>query len=125
MKRVLIVLALVIGAAIAVDELADLTQSRPDQVNTAAVTEIVLDVDHDRFGTGQDGAAEALWAVCAAQTHSRADGGGLERVDDGRYRVVLTPAVGHHEERKLVGCLEDLTVDRVRGNVESIHTMAD
>ena len=40
--------------------------------------------------------------------------GALAPIADGRYRVVLRPAVGDHERRKLVGCLEDLTVDRVR-----------
>jgi hypothetical protein len=125
MKRLLLVLVLAVAAAITIAELADLTQSRPDKVDAAAVTEIVLDVDQDRFGTGEDGAADALWAVCAAQTRSRADDDGLQRVEDGRYRVVLSPAVGHHDERKLVGCLEDLTVDRVRGNVQSIRTLQD
>jgi hypothetical protein len=36
---------------------------------------------------------------------------------------VLAPAVGEHEERKLRGCLEDLTVDRVLGDVESWRTL--
>ncbi len=48
------------------------------------------------------------------QTSSRAsDDGALAPAAGGRYRVALRPAVGEHERRKLVGCLEDLTVDRV------------
>ena len=49
--------------------------------------------------------------------------GRLDALGDGRYRVVLRPAVGDHDERKLVGCLEDLTVDRVLGDVESFRTL--
>ena len=80
-------------------------------------------VDHDRFGTGDAGAAAALWAVCSAQTRSRATAPPAA-LGDGSFRVVLVPAVGEHEQRKLVGCLEDLTVDRVRGNVRSFEAVA-
>ena len=92
-------------------------------MRTDAVTELVLSVEHDRFAHGTDGAAAALWAVCAGQTRSRPTED-LTAGDDGRYRVVLAPAVGEHEERKLRGCLEDLTVERVLGDVESWRTVA-
>ena len=123
MRRWAIVVALVVAGALLVGELGDLTQSRPDPVRDGAVTELVLEVDVDRFGPGRDAAAGALWAVCAAQTRSRAGGDGRpEPVGDGRYRLVLAPAVGHHERRKLVGCLEDLTIDRVLGDVTGFRT---
>ena len=123
MKRAAIVVALVVALAVIVDQLGDLTQSRPDHVRNDTATEIVLAVDEDRFAPGQDAAAAALWGVCAAQTRSHvADA--LAPTGDGRYRVVLEPAVGDHERRKLVGCLEDLTIDRVLGDVESFRTVA-
>jgi hypothetical protein len=125
MKRLLIVVALAVAAFVVVSELGDLTQSRPDPIRSDAATEVVLSVDEDRFGPGEDGAAAALWAICEAQTHSReTEDGELQRIGDGRYRVILRPAVGHHEQKKLVGCLEDLTVDRVVGNVESFRTFS-
>jgi hypothetical protein len=118
MKKLVVVLALVIVTIGGLDVLADATQSRPDPVRAGEVTELVLAVDEDRFGPGEAAAADALWAVCAAQTKSRpTTPGGPEALGDGRYRVVLAPAVGEHDRRKLVGCLEDLTIDRVRGNV--------
>jgi hypothetical protein len=123
MKRVLVVLAVVAAVAIAVDVLGDMTQSRPDKVNEDAVTEVIMRVDEDRFGFGRDAAADALWSVCWAMTSSRMEGDGrLESLGDGRYRAVLRPAVGHHDERQLVGCLEDLTVDRVLADVETFRT---
>ena len=82
-------------------------------------------MDEDRFAPGEADAAAALWAICAAQTSSRVIGDGeLRPIGDGRYRVVLRPAVGHHEQKKLTGCLEDLTVDRVVGDVESFRTFS-
>jgi hypothetical protein len=123
MKRLLVV-ALIVAISVAVDFLGDLTQSRPDERNFAADTELVLAVDQDRFNGGLDNAAAALWAVCSGQTTSRVvDGAGLEHLGAGRYRVMLRPAVGEGEQRKLVGCLEDFTVDRVTGNVETFRAI--
>jgi|HigsolmetaAR201D_1030396.scaffolds.fasta_scaffold42444_1 hypothetical protein len=122
MKRVLVVVALLIGGALGVDVLGDLTQSRPDPVRAGAVTELVVRVEQDRFAQGDDAAAEALWAVCAGQTTSRPATTPVA-LDGGRYRIVLAPAVGENEERKLRGCLEDLTVDRVLGDVVSWRTI--
>jgi hypothetical protein len=124
MRRLLVAVALATAGVLAVDVLGDLTQSRPDPVMDEVATELVVAVDHDRFGGGVDAAADALWAVCSAQTASRIGGDrGLAPIGDGRYRAVLHPAVGDHEQRKLVGCLEDLTVDRVVGDVESFETL--
>ena len=122
MKRVAAVVVLVVVGILAVSKLSDLTQSRSDPPNRAADTEVVIAVDENRFRGGLDGAATALWAVCAGQTTSRpTDGGALAEIGDGRYRLVLRPAVGDDERRKLVGCLEDLTIERVRGNVQLIR----
>ncbi len=123
MKRALVLLAVVAVVAVAVDVLGDMTQTRPDEVNENAVTEVIMRVNEDRFGFGRDAAANALWSVCWAMTSSRMEGDGrLEALGDGRYRAVLRPAVGHHDERQLVGCLEDLTVDRVLADVETFRT---
>lgn len=124
MKRWAIVIALVVIAVVSIGELSDLTQSRPDPVRADSVTELVVAVNEDRFGPGQDAAADALWAVCAAQTSARVVGvdDGLESLGGGSYRVRLQPALGHHSELKLVGCLEDLTIDRVLADVKSVRT---
>ena len=125
MKRALLVFALIAVLSIAVDQIGDLTQSRPDPVRKGEVTELTVSVNEDRFGGGGDGAADALWAVCSAHTSSRPlSSDGLEPVSDDLYRVVLSPALGHHAELKLVGCLEDLTIDRVLGDVESVRTFS-
>jgi hypothetical protein len=124
MKRAAIVIALILAISAAVDVLGDLTQSRPDERNERADTEVVVAIDENRFNGGSAAAAAALWAVCAPQTSSRlVDGSGPEHIGDGRYRIVLYPAVGAREQRKLIGCLEDFTVERVRGGVVSFRAV--
>jgi len=124
MKRLAIVVAVIVVAVVAIGELSDLTQSRPDPVREDSVTELVVAVNEDRFGPGQDAAADALWAVCAAKTSAKVVDGnsGLESLGGDRYRVRLRPALGRHGELKLVGCLEDLTIDRVLADVKSVRT---
>ena len=86
----------------------------------------MLAVEQDRFAPGQDAAADRpVERVRGADELARRAGdGALAPIAGGRYRVVLRPAVGDNERRKLVGCLEDLTVDRVLGDVESFRMVA-
>jgi hypothetical protein len=123
MKTAAVFVVVAIALGFGVDLLGDLTQSRPDPVYADEVSEVIMSVDQDRFGGGENAAADALWAVCAAQTTSRMADGRLQSLGDGRYRAVLEPAVGDNDERQLVGCLEDLTVERVLGDVESVRTL--
>ena len=123
MKAAVAFVVVAITLGFGVDLLGDLTQSRPDQVHADEVSEIVVSVDQDRFGGGLDAAANALWAVCAAQTTSRMAEDRLQSLGRGRYRAVLEPAIGDNDERQLVGCLEDLTVERVLGDVETVRTL--
>jgi len=108
---------LVVVGVIGVDTLADLTQSRPDALADDSTTVIAFDVGTRGYnGTDLD-AARALWAVCAASVSGAATGptaGG-----DG-YAVSISPAVGTTGSKRLVGCLEDGTLDRVQGHVESM-----
>ena len=43
---------------------------------------------------------------------------------DGAYRVEISPAIGTNGRKRLVGCLEDGTLDRVRGHVEHVESVA-
>ena len=38
---------------------------------------------------------------------------------EGQFRVTTAPAVGEHAWRRLKGCLEDMTIDRVLARVVS------
>jgi hypothetical protein len=109
--------AVLLGGAIVLDRLADATQTRSDAPVRAARTEVVVDVDTNRYRQTDETAASALWGVCAATVPVRLVGGAPERLTDGSFRYLVEPALGRYRRERLLGCLNDLTLDRVRAEV--------
>jgi hypothetical protein len=102
--------------------LAELTQNRPDPVEAGTATVVSFDVDSRDYQRGDGAAAQALWAVCSATVGGEVTGvsaAGAGMADDG-YTVTISPAIGENGSKRLVGCLEDTTLDRVMGHVRSI-----
>lgn len=118
MKRLLLWLGLAVVVAVGVDALGDLTQDRPDRVVPGSHSEIVLEVT-TRSGEAPAAAARRLWAACERTVSNRLAEAGLVERDDGRFLAVTEPAVGPRSWRRLKGCLEDLTLDRVKATVVS------
>ena len=119
MKRAVLVavaLAAIVGG---IDVLADMTQDRPDHVVPGSRSEIVLEVSSsDRTGSDLL-SAQGLWGACQGNVWQRLVDPGVVQVADGQFRLITEPAVGEHSWRRLQGCLEDATLDRVRGHVVS------
>jgi hypothetical protein len=98
--------------------MAELTQNRPDVVRDGSRTTVTFEVATRDVERGEPAAAAALWAVCAGTV-----GGEVSAVPSSAgcaWRVTIAPAIGEHGENRLVGCLEDLTVDRVIGDVVAV-----
>ena len=113
-------LVLVAVSVVGVGSLADLTQNRPDPVVDDSSTTITFDVGtRDYNGTDLE-AAQALWAVCAA-TVSGDTSGPTVGTGDG-FAVSITPAIGENGRKRLLGCLQDGTLDRVQGHVQTVST---
>jgi hypothetical protein len=87
----------------------------------AAATTVVFTVDGKRFHHGSDLAASTLWNTCVS-TLSWADTSDPVRQADGSYRAELRPSVPSDTQRRLRGCLEDLTLDRIKGSVTTISS---
>ncbi|MDQ4098497.1 MAG: hypothetical protein M3144_11605 [Actinomycetota bacterium] len=118
MKRAVLLAVLFAAAVAGVDWLGDLTQDRPDRVSSGSRTEVVLDVRvrHDRAPANL-ATAQGLWGACQNTVRQRLAAPGLVDLGGGRFRAVTEPAIGEHAWRRLQGCLEDMTIDRVRGEV--------
>ena len=108
-KSIVIVLILAAVLFLAIDELGDLTQNRPDE-RVGGNTSIALDLslrDAD-LGSKAD-AARSLWMACRGTVSS--DLIDLSPRPGGAITLLLEPALGPYSMRRLQGCLEDGTID--------------
>ncbi len=119
MKRAAIILLGMAALAVFVDVLGDLTQDRPDTVVPGARSEIVLDLRTQDYLGSPLSAAQGLWGACSGTVTQQLLDPGVVDLGEGRYRLVTDRAVGEHSWRRLQGCLEDATIDRVTAEVVS------
>jgi hypothetical protein len=137
--KALAVLAVAVMGAMGIVGLAELTQNRPDPVEAGSATVVTFEVDTRDYQRGDAAAAQGLWAVCSATVGGDVSGvptPAEEAVDDDPvlgdhgmaggtgYTVTISPAIGENGRKRLAGCLEDVTLDRVMGHVQSITTDA-
>lgn len=120
MKTFLGVLAVAAVVVVGVATLADLTQNRPDERVPGSETTVEFQVSTRDYPRGEAAAALTLWTVCSSAVGGRVT---PQPVDvGGRWQVRISPAIGEHGENRLIGCLEDLTVKRVIGDVVSLRS---
>lgn len=124
MKRALLLLVAALALAIGVDALADLTQDRPDRILAGTRSEIVLDLQSRDRGGSALLSAQGLWGACQGTVRHRLADPGVIEVAEGRFRLVTEPALGEHAWRRLQGCLEDTTLDKVKAHVVSKRDIA-
>ena len=101
--------------------LADLTQNRPDEVVDGSSTVVAFDVATRRYDGTEMTAAQSLWAVCQSTVSGEK---GPVAVEDDHFTVTVSPAFGENGRKRLTGCIEDATVDRVMGHVVSLSHAA-
>ena len=124
MKRAFLLLVAALAVAMGVDVLADLTQDRPDRILAGSRSEIVLDVQSRDRGGSALLSAQGLWGACQGTVHHRLAEPGVIEVGEGRFRLLTEPALGEHSWRRLQGCLEDTTLDKVKAHVVSKRDIA-
>jgi hypothetical protein len=120
MKTVVGVLAVAAVVVVGIARLADLTQNRPDERVPGSETTVEFQVSTRDYPRGEAAAALALWTICSSMVGGRVTPQPVEAAGD--WQVRISPAIGEHGEDRLVGCLEDLTVERVIGNVVSLRS---
>ncbi len=123
MKRFAAVVVAVAVTVAGLWGLAELTQNRPDPIEEGSSTELVVSV-RTREGAGLVRHAERLWAVCSGTARGIHQVGDIVEEGDGLFQLTLSPALGEHTRRRLVGCLEDFTLDGLKGSVKSVDYIA-
>lgn len=120
MRRAVLTASLVLALVAGIFGMRELTQNRPDPVISGSTTMIDFTVDTHRYQRGDEAAATALWTVCSSTVSG--DVTLLPESVGDTWRVRVSPAIGEHGENRLVGCLEDVTLDRVMGDVVSLRS---
>ena len=119
MKRAVVVALAAAAITMGIDGLADLTQDRPDPTRPGSRSDIVVEVA-SRIRSGSTLlAAQGLWGACQGTVRHRLVEPGVVDLGGGRFRITTEPALGEHSWRRLQGCLEDFTLDRVKATVLS------
>jgi hypothetical protein len=102
--------------------LAGATQNRPDEIRDGTSSIVSLDV-FTSSGAGTANAAERLWQSCAGTVPSRAEPDAIEVSSGTAVSLRLSPALGINGERRLRGCLEDATLDKVQAAVRRVEQL--
>lgn len=119
MRRFVIHVALAIAGLVGVVALMNATQNRPDDPAPGSTSIVAFTVSTRDFPGGETTAVNTLVAVCAATVDSVVS----PPVPSGdTWGVTITPALGEHGRKRLEGCLEDVTLDRVVGHVTDVRT---
>jgi hypothetical protein len=117
-------LAAAVIAALAVQLIAEATQSRVDETDRPAATTIVLSVDRRTASTSLDTAA-ALWVACRPTLSRRHPPVAALRPVGVDIALELRPGIRRLETRRLTGCLADATLRLVRAEVVSVRHTSD
>ena len=118
LKKTLVGLGLVFALYAGIDALADLTQNRPDALEVRGSTRLVMTVnasDSDFYSPLV--AARGLWNHCRGTINQSNPVPGRLRAGDGLVTLVLEPAIGENTQKRLIGCLQDATIDHLSADV--------
>jgi hypothetical protein len=105
-------------AVAGIDQLADATQSRlvEREANTGA-TAVAMVVDQRRLDRPVVELAEAVWVACRSVAPPGAALEDVKRTSGNTVELLVRPALGELRRRRVFGCLEDATIERVRVDV--------
>ena len=108
-------------ATVGLDAMADATQTRPDP-KVAGTTSVVVAVDP---GSARSPlvAATALWGACTTQLGGGFELVGMHALGGADVQFLVRPEVGKYAERRLRGCINDATTDRIRAMVRSVTAL--
>ncbi len=111
--------ALVLAAALglAIDELGDLTQNRPELDVTGRSGQITLEITDHGWPHSTVQAARALWQACLVTLPNGFQGSGFVQSGSNQVTLLIVPKPGESARRRLFGCLNDSTIDNVGGRV--------
>lgn len=121
MKTIAVVFAITLAGVAGIDVLGDLTQTRPDASDRHGATRIDLAIKAKPGAGKLSFVADGLWGACQGTVHRRLQDDGWVQTGPGRFRGTVYPALGEHARQRLIGCLEDATIDRAQADVVKLE----
>ncbi|MGH2816991.1 MAG: hypothetical protein ACRDJS_00855 [Actinomycetota bacterium] len=124
LKKGLTAFALVLSVYLSIDVLADLTQNRPDAPSLDRSTRLVMTVntsDSDFYSPVV--AARGLWNHCRGTVNQSSRVPGRLVAEAGLVTLVVQPAIGENAQKRLIGCLQDATIDHVSADILSTRSV--
>ncbi|MGK2930432.1 MAG: hypothetical protein ACSLFO_12725 [Acidimicrobiales bacterium] len=117
-------LALVAGGIAGIDRLGDLTQTRPDVMQSGVQTVVDVTLRGALADRHPERVVDHLWSVCTSPDVFRSrqlPPPAVAHGADGAVRIVVDTDIGTHGVARLRGCLNDATIDKVQATVIGVH----
>ena len=114
-------LAVTVVTVLGVLALADATKFEGETEGHGA-TQVLFEVEAKNYHHDLEDAAASLWFACVGAVNWE-QSTAPEDIGDDVYRAAVQPALGEDSRRRFRGCLEDATLDKVRGDVERMETV--
>ena len=123
MRTALGLVLVAIVTTLGVLALSDATKYRGESEGGGS-TQVLFEVETKGYPHPVEDAAASLWYACvgAVSWHASTP---PRPLGDAAFTATVGPALGEDARRRFRGCLEDGTVDKVRGDVERMVTIAD
>lgn len=108
---------------VALDQIGDATQNRPDSTPATSTSRIIVEVHSVIPNLDASTGAANLWGACVPQLGGRFQRLSTDAVGGATVAFTVRPAVGKYAERRLRGCFEDSTSDRMAARVLAVQRL--
>lgn len=121
--RLLGLVVVLVATVVGLVALSNATKFEGEQEH-GGTTRVEFTVETRNYHHDLEDAASSLWYACVGVV-SWEDATHPVAVDAGRYVASIRPALGEDSRRRFRGCLEDASVDRIRGDVVGMQQLPD
>jgi hypothetical protein len=110
-------LAVAVLVTVTVLALRDLTQTRLDDLTRPGMSSLVIDVEQRRTEDPAVDIVAGLWSACQSRLPGGIRATRIIATGPDEAELVIDRALGRSGRLRIVGCIEDLTLDLVRADV--------
>jgi hypothetical protein len=119
-RRVVVAILALVLMAVSIEGLRQLTQSRAGDVMAEGSTIVEVVVAQRRSVQAPELVVVELWGACRSRLGTGVSPLSVAPVGAGRVRLELDRALGTTGRRRLIGCIQDHTLDLVRADVVAL-----